>query len=109
MKKYLVFIWVLIFTGVVFCGKADSLNSGKKIVKKSIVKNSTNKSLSNKQHQCDKECTAECKEKCKNSTDYFVDKDNDGICDNRAKGMGFNSKNRCSGNGCKGQIKNKTK
>jgi hypothetical protein len=53
---------------------------------------------------CTKKCFAnkevKCTQNCKNKTDYFIDKDKDGICDQRAKGMGFNSKKRQNANNC---------
>lgn len=92
MKRYIIILIAIFTLQIGLRGAPDSLKvKGKS--KQTIVKAA-------KPESCIKDCLKECIEKCKTGTDYFIDKDGDGICDQRAKGMGFNSKNRCSESNC---------
>lgn len=104
MRSIFVYLIMAMFLQGAVLGFADTAK-----VKKSQAKKTVAKTAVAAEKKCPDNCDKKCVEKCKNSKDYFVDKDNDGICDERAKGMGFNSKNRCSENGCMKQMKNKTK
>lgn len=90
-------------------GFGDSTKTRKAVVKKTFVKANAQKPAETAEKKCVNNCEKECAERCANTKDVFIDKDNDGICDSRAKGMGFNSKNRCSEDGCAKQMKKKNK
>lgn len=92
MKRYIIILIAIFALQIGLIGAPDSLKvKGKQ--KQTIVKAA-------KPENCIRNCQKECVEKCKTGKDYFIDKDGDGICDQRAKGMGFNSKNRCGESGC---------
>jgi len=109
MKKILFYMLMGCLLQVTALGFGDSTKTKRTAVKKSFIKSNTQKSAATSEKKCADNCDKECAEKCAKSKDVFIDKDNDGICDSRAKGMGFNSKNRCSEDGCAKQMKKKNK
>jgi len=106
MKRMTFIFAALLFIQSIFAG-ADSLSAGKKKIRPAVKKARTE--MTAKQKTGKTGCGKSCSESCSEQKDHFIDKDGDGICDDRAKGMGFNSKNRCSENGCQGMAKPKAK
>ncbi len=105
LKAFPFFIFLIVFLGILSYSSAQQKQEpqkGKTELKKDSVQ-LINKNISNESNT-GPGCPQGKGKGCCRMKDKFIDKDNDGINDNRCKGIGFgkqHKKGKCKNRGCK--------